>query len=107
MKKLPYIIGIPIVAVVFVVGGALIWRVVQPQQTTTQQGQFAMPNGSTNGAKPANPFSALFGGGGNQVTPIPTPTPASVAAMNADLKTIGDDGGASDFSSLNKDLNSL
>lgn len=107
MKKLPYIIGIPAVAVALVIGGALIWRVINPPQNTTQQSQFTMPDGSTSSQKPSNPFSALFGGGGSEVTPIPSPTPASVAAMNADLQTVGDDGGDADFSSLQQDLNSL
>jgi hypothetical protein len=105
MKKLPFIIGIPLVAVALVLGGAMLWK-LKIQTTQPTQTQFTLPAGLTSsGTKPANPFSALFGK--SNPTPIPTPTPASAAAMNAELNAIGDDGGAADFISLQSDVSGL
>jgi cytoskeletal protein RodZ len=102
MKKLP-IIMIPAIVVILLLGGAFVWKMMQPSPATKQAGTFPNAVGGSV-KKPTNPFSFLFG---SQTTPIPTPTPASAAAMNADLQTVGDDGGASDFSSLQKDASGL
>ena len=78
--------------------------------TTVARGPMPNALGSAGGAKPTNPFSALFGGQQTTsvtVTPIPTPTPASAAAMNTDVNGVGDDGGASDFNSLNSQASGL
>ncbi len=106
MKKLPFIIGIPAVAVALVVGGAMVWKLkTQTVDVATTSGVGTLPSGMTaSGTKPSNPFSALFGGNAGS---IPTPTPATVAEMNADLQTVGDDGGAADFSSLRSDAGGL
>lgn len=106
MKKLPLMIGIPAIAVALVVGGAMIWKLkTQTVDVVTPSGVGTLPSGMTaTGTKPNNPFSALFG---EKTTPIPTPTPATAAAMNADLQTIGDDGGAADFSSLQQTASGL
>lgn len=114
MKKLPYIIGIPFLAVVLVLGGAMLWR-LKNQATTVDVVATAprgsMPNalGSAGGSAPTNPFSALFGQ--PNLTPtstiMPTPTPASAAAMNTDVNSVGDDGGAADFNSLNSQASGL
>ena len=99
MKKISYLV-IPVFIVILLLAGVFVWKMVTPTQpvVTTQTGP--LPNSLRNavGNKPTNPFSFLFGQ--QAATPIPTPTPASVAAMNADLQTVGDDGGAADFSSL-------
>ena len=114
MKNLPYIIGIPVLAVALVVGGAMIWKMNTTQVDTTAMAHPAPrpnPLNQRGGGKPANAFNTFF------VTPTPlakpdpalqdTPTPASAAAMNADVNAVGDDGGASDFSSLQSQVNGL
>lgn len=107
MKKLPYIIGIPAIAVALVLGGAMLWKLKNQTVETmsVQPGPLPGSVNSAGGAKPANPFSALFGPQTAQPTAVPSP--ASIAAMNADLNTVGDDGGASDFTSLQKDASGL
>lgn len=101
MKKLPLIIGIPAIAVALVVGAALYWRMQTQLSSTVENRQ--MPGVGGTAAKPANPFSALFG------TKIePTPTPASAADLQKDLDTsTADDGGASDMQDLQKDASGL
>ena len=107
MKKTPIIIGIPALAIALVVGGAMVWKFkTQTVDTVTATQPAVFPNAVKNagGSKPTNPFSFFFG---LQEPSIPIPTPASVAAMNADLQAIGDDGGAADFSSLQQDVSGL
>lgn len=107
MKKMSIFI-IPVIVVILVIGGAFAWKVfMSPADTTPAATRITeLPPGSTSepAVKPQNPFSALFG---PKTTVIPTPTPASVAAMNADVAAIGDDGGAADFSSLDVYVNGL
>ena len=108
MKKLPFIIGIPLVALALVLGGAMVWK-LKTQTTeiaTTAPGPLPSAVSKAQGNKPSNAFGFLFGNSTSS-TQIPTPTPASAAAMNADLQTVGDDGGAGDFSSLQQDVNGL
>lgn len=109
MKKLPYIIGIPAVAVFLVLGGAMVWRVKNQatQVVTTAPGTLPNNLGNAKGNTPSNAFGGLFGQKAATVTPIPTPTPASVAVMSADVNAIGDDGGAADFSSLQSTVSGL
>lgn len=87
--------------------GLFVWKMVTPVPpvVTTQPGSLPNSLGNAAGNKPSNPFSFLFGS--QTATLIPTPTPASAAAMNADLQTVGDDGGAADFSSLQASANGL
>ncbi len=104
MKKLPFIIGIPAVAIALIVGGAMAWRLGQTSAEITS-GDKQMPVYGENAAKPSNPFSALFGGGN---APEPTPTPASSADLQQDLDaSTADDGGASDIKSLQQDASGL
>lgn len=110
MKKLPYIIGIPALAVALVLGGAMLWKLkTQTVDTVGSVQPMTLPNavGNAGGGKPTNPFSFLFGSQAPTVTPIPTPTPASAAAMNTDVNAVGDDGGAADFSNLQSQANGL
>jgi hypothetical protein len=106
MKKLPLIMGIPALALALVLGGAMVWRLKTQTIDTVATQPGPLPNSVENagGTKPTNPFSFLSG---PQVTPIPTPTPATVAAMNTDLNTIGDDGGTADINSLKSDAGGL
>lgn len=110
MKKLPYIIGIPAIAVALVLGGAMVWKLkTQTVDTVPLQQQGTLPNslGNAGGTKPTNPFSFLFGQQTATATPIPTPTPATAAAMNADVNAVGDDGGVADFSGLQSQVSGL
>jgi hypothetical protein len=99
MKNLSYF-AIPVFAVILLLAGAFVWKMMTPVSPVSTTSAGPLPNAVNNasGNKPTNPFSFLFGP--ETAAPIPTPTPASVAAMNADVNAIGDDGGASDFSSL-------
>ena len=109
MKKLPYIIGIPAIAVALVLGGAMLWKLkTQTVDTAVSTQPATLPDavGKASGTKPTNPFSVLFGQKA-AATPIPTPTPASATAMNADVNAVGDDGGAADFSSLQSQVSGL
>jgi hypothetical protein len=111
MNKLPYIIGIPFRAVVLVLGGAMLWIRNTPQalKTTAMAHPAPLPNPLHQGAgsKPSNSFNQLFVTSAPQPTVMSTPTPASAAAMNADVNSVGDDGGASDFSSLQSQVSGL
>ncbi len=101
MKKLPFIIGIPAVALALVLGGAMLWKL--KTQTVDKVNVGELPSAfEGSGTKPSNPFSALFGSGGDA-----TPTPASSADLNKDLQAVGDDGGAADFNSLASDASGL
>ena len=107
MKKLPFIIGIPVFAAVLIVGGAMIWKLKTQTVDIVASAQPAVfPNSleKAGGSKPTSPFSLLFG---SQTAPVLSPTPATVAAINADLETVGDDGGAADFSALQEDVSGL
>jgi len=109
MKKLPYIIGIPAVAVVLVLGGAMLWQLKNKtvdMTVTSPRGPLPNAVGKAAGTKPVNPFSGLFGSPAKP-TLIPTPTPASPSAMQAELDAIIDDGGAADFASLSADVSGL
>jgi hypothetical protein len=107
MKKTPIVILIPALAIALVVGGAMVWRLkTQTVNSVAASPPPQLPRSieQARGGKPTNPFSFFFG---SQQTSIPTPTPATVGAMNEDLQAIGDDGGAADFSSLQQDLSGL
>ena len=109
MKKLPYIIGIPAVAVLLVLGGAMLWRLKnQTTEIVNAPAPGPLPGavGNAQGNQPSNPFSFLSGQQAT-ATPIPTPTPASAAAMNAELQKVGDDGGAADFTNLQSQTSGL
>lgn len=108
MKKMTFI-AIPVIVVIALLAGAAVWKIMMPAAApvTVQQGPLPSGETSTGGSQPANPFSALFGQSAPQTTVMPTPTPASAAAMNADVNTVGDDGGASDFSSLQSQASGL
>lgn len=100
MKKLPFIIGIPAVALALVLGGAMLWKV--KTEVSAPSGS-TMPDGFTQDQKaPVNPFSALFG-----KKEEPTPTPASSYDLNRDLESTVDDGGTADFNALKSDASSL
>lgn len=90
-----------------ILAGVFVWKMVTPpkQIVTTEQGPLPNSLNNATGNKPSNPFSILFGG--SAVTPIPTPTPASAAAMNGDLQALTDDGGAADFNSLQTQVSGL
>jgi len=105
MKKTS-IIAIPVLAVILLLAGVFVWKMVSPTTSPVVTSPGTLPNSVTSetSSKPANPFSFLFA---PQVTPIPTPTPASAAAMNADLQKVGDDGGVVDFTSLKSDVSGL
>ncbi len=99
MKKLPFIIGIPAVAIALVLGGAMLWKLKNQTVGTVNQLPGAF---ESSGTKPSNPFSALFG---SKVAP--TPTPASSADLNKELLTVEDDGGAADINSLKSEASGL
>lgn len=105
MKKFSIFV-IPVVIILLLLAGVFVWKMIRPAAPVATREPLPLPNSLENagGTKPTNPFSFLFG---QQAAPIPTPTPASVSAMNADLATVGDDGGAADFSSLQKDASGL
>ena len=110
MKKLPYLVGIPFIAVALILGGAMLWRLKNQTVDTASSAQpMTLPNsvGSAGGTRPTNPFSFLFTQPAPTVTVIPTPTPASAAALNTEVRAVGDDGGAADFNSLNSQVNGL
>ncbi len=89
---------IPAIVVILLLGGAFVWKMMVPTASSPTQSTGTLPNPfAFLGGKPTSSFN----------TTIPTPTPASAAAMNADLQTVGDDGGAADFSSLQKDASGL
>ena len=106
MKKLPIIIGIPALALALVLGGAMVWRLKTQTVDTVKTQPTSVPNSidQAGGTKPTNPFSFLSG---LQATPIPSPTPATAAAMNADVSAIGDDGGTADINTLKSDASGL
>lgn len=105
MKKLP-IIMIPVIVVILLLAGVLVWKLFMPVKTAENPPSGVLPNALSKAGdtKPTNPFGFLFG---SQTTPIPTPTPASAAAMNAELNALGDDGGAADIKSLQSDAAGL
>lgn len=104
MKKLPFI-AIPVVIVMLLLGGVMVWKVINPAKSiVTTGGTLPSAFSGQSAAKPSNPFSALFG---PATTPVPTPTPASVSSMNQDLTNVGDDGGAADFTSLQSQASGL
>lgn len=104
MKNLPFI-AIPVIIVILLLGGVMAWKVMSPPKPAViQVGTFPSGFSGQQAAKPSNPFSALFG---IQTPPVPTPTPASVSSMNQDLTTVGDDGGATDFTSLQSQASGL
>jgi hypothetical protein len=96
MKKLPFIFIPAIVAIVIVVA-VLGYRMLN----TTLPTQF--PNSTTNG-QTKNPTAPLGGLSGN-ITP--TPTPATAADLNNELKDTVDDGGKSDLDALTKEASGL
>ena len=105
MKNISFI-AIPVFVVIVLFAGAFVWKMVTPAGSVVTRQMGTLPNSveDAGGTKPANPFGFLFG---TQVTPIPSPTPASAAAMNSDLNILDDDGGAADFASLQTDVSGL
>src|SRR4030042_5114819 len=107
MKKTPIVILIPALAIALVVGGAMVWRFkTQTVDSIAASPPPKLPRSieQARGGKPTNPFSFFFEA---LETSIPNPTPASAAAMNADLQAIGDDGGAADFFSFQHDVSGI
>lgn len=108
MKKTSIIV-VPVIIVILLLAGALVWKMMMPAATSAPVEQGTLPSAvnEASGKVPSNPFSGLFGQTPPQVTVMPTPTPASVASMNSDLNSVGDDGGASDISNLQSQVNGL
>jgi hypothetical protein len=112
MKKMT-LFAIPVFVVMAILGGIFVWKVMTPSNSTqpVTQAKGPLPNAfnQAGGSKPSNAFGGLFIQSTPTPAPIPilTPTPASVGDLNAQLQTVGDDGGASDFTSLNSDASGL
>lgn len=105
MKQLSLIIGIPVVTIALIIGGVVIWRQMQPPAPAPTGTSRTLPSGflTDGGAKPASPFNVSTATSGVAATP----TPASAAAMNADLQTVTDDGGTADFTALQQEASGL
>lgn len=101
MKKTPFIIAVPMIAVALVVGGAVLWKMLSPASSTTTGGEFPNSVGSQTTGKPASFLGGLLGGS------TPSPTPASSADLSRELKNTVDDGGTSDLNALKQDASGL
>ncbi|MBP9813696.1 hypothetical protein KBC80_00750 [Candidatus Woesebacteria bacterium] len=90
-KSSIFVIGIPLFIVGIVVVGVFIFRTMERQQasmaTLTQIASDEVPTLSGEVGKPKSGFAD-------------TNTSSGVADLSADLRSIEDDGGASDFSAL-------
>jgi hypothetical protein len=110
MKKIGLFV-IPVFAVIALLTGVFVWKIMTPSNSTqtVTQARGPLPDALQKavGSKPSNPFGGLFGQPVPLITEIPSPTPASAAQMNADLQSVGDDGGAADVTSLQSVANGL
>lgn len=88
MKKTPFLIAIPAIAAAVAIGVAVVLKLVNPAPPQEQQVQAEFPNAI-----------------GNSSVEKPTSTLSSRSAddLSSELNDIVDDGGESDFNSLQKD----
>lgn len=96
MKKLPFIL-IPAIVVIVIVAGVLGYRMIN----TTLPTQFPNSVGQPQTKNPTTPLGGLSG----NVTP--TPTPATAADLNNELRSTVDDGGKSDLDALTQEASGL
>lgn len=107
MKKFPLLITIPLIAIIAVVAGALMLKVMTPETQPVVQNPTEFPNnvGNTETAKPSTFLGGLFGQ--NKATSTPTPSPASAAQFTSELKDTYDDGDQAELDAIGKDAASL
>ncbi len=99
--KMPLLFLIPMIAIILVVAGAALVRMLsRPATEVAQTTEYPSLDESTN--KPSSFLGKLFGGG-----TTPAPTPASSDDLARELKNTVDDGGQSDFDALEKESEGL
>ena len=106
MKKTPFFIAIPFVAVLIVVGIALALKTFVPKpQEAVFQPPTEFPNSveSQTVSKPSTFLGGLF----SPAISTPTPSPSTASELSRVLKDTYDDGGQAELDALSKDAASL
>lgn len=108
MKKLPFLIIVPLIAVLVLVGAAMTIRVSNSSiPTSSDTTGKTYPQGGTgeSGSAPSTFLGGLFGQ--KATTNTPSPTPQSSEELSRELKSSYDDGAQAELDSLVSDAASL
>ena len=105
MKKMPIFIIVPLIAVLVIVGVAMVIKQTSkpPEVVITKPTDFPNALSKTEVSKPSSFLGGLFA----QSSPTPTPSPSSAQELSRELKDTYDDGGQADLDAISKDAASL
>jgi hypothetical protein len=106
MKKLPFIIVVPTIAVVLVIIGAAVWKMRSTVPTSTSSPvstEFPNPLDAQEEERPASFLGSFLK---TQPTPTPAAKATSASDLSRELQSI-DEGGQDEFTALDQDIAGL